>query len=86
MGLKSNENEQRIRPNACLYTERGIVTVEIKGQTIQVRDTDAGLPKAVVDMLLDEHTSTYADSEGTGLGLALVKRLCKCFGATLRFV
>lgn len=72
--------------NACLYTERGTVTVEISGQTIQVRDTGAGLPKAVVAMLLDEHTSTYVGSEGTGLGLALVKRICEYIGATLRFV
>lgn len=72
--------------NACLYTERGTVTVEITGQTIQVRDTGAGLPKAVIAMLLDEHTSTYVGSEGTGLGLALVKRICEYIGATLRFV
>lgn len=72
--------------NACLYTERGTVTVEITVQTIQVRDTGAGLPKAVIAMLLDEHTSTYVGSEGTGLGLALVKRICEYIGATLRFV
>ncbi len=72
--------------NACLYTERGTVTVEITSQTIQVRDTGAGLPKAVIAMLLDEHTITYVGSEGTGLGLALVKRICEYIGATLRFV
>ena len=72
--------------NACLYTDRGTVTVAITGETIQVRDTGAGLPKAVVAMLLAEHTSTYVGSEGTGLGLALVKRICEYIGATLRFV
>lgn len=72
--------------NACLYTERGTVSVEITGRTIQVRDTGSGLPKAVIAMLLDEHTSTYVGSEGTGLGLALVKRICEYIGATLRFV
>ncbi len=72
--------------NACIYIERGTVTVTITGHTIQVADTGAGLPEAVLAMLLDEHTRTYAGSEGTGLGLALVKRICEYIGATLRFV
>lgn len=72
--------------NACLYTERGTVTVKIVGHAIEVRDTGAGLPDAVVAMLLDEHPSTYVGSEGTGLGLALVKRICEHIGARLRFV
>lgn len=72
--------------NACLYTEQGSVTVEISEHKIQVHDTGAGLPDAVMAMLLDERTGSYIGSEGTGLGLALVKRICEYIGATLRVV
>jgi signal transduction histidine kinase len=72
--------------NACLYTQRGSVTVKILGYRIQVHDTGVGLPDAVMAMLLEEHTGSYVGSEGTGLGLALVKRICEYIGATLRVV
>jgi signal transduction histidine kinase len=72
--------------NACLYTARGTVAVRIVENKIQVHDTGAGLPDAVMAMLLDDHTRGYAGSEGTGLGLALVKRICEYIGATLRVV
>ncbi|WP_308925916.1 HAMP domain-containing sensor histidine kinase [Janthinobacterium sp. J1-1] len=72
--------------NACLYTDRGTVAVEITGYKIQVHDTGAGLPDAVMAMLLDEQTGSYVGSEGTGLGLALVKRICEYIGSTLRVV
>lgn len=72
--------------NACLYTDRGTVAVEITGYKIQVHDTGAGLPDAVMAMLLEEQTGSYVGSEGTGLGLALVKRICEYIGATLRVV
>lgn len=72
--------------NACLYTERGAVVVRIVAQRIQVHDTGGGLPQAVHAMLEGNQTKNYVGSEGTGLGLALVKRICEYIGATLRVV
>ncbi len=70
--------------NACLYTGEGNVSVRMENRSVMVRDSGPGLPSAVLDML-----SSKADgkplrgSEGTGLGLALVKRICRQLGATL---
>lgn len=72
--------------NACLYTEQGEVIVRIVEQRIQVQDTGGGLPSAVLAMLAGEQTSLHAGSAGTGLGLALVVRICMHIGATLRVV
>ena len=72
--------------NACLYTERGAVRVRIVEHTIEVRDTGSGLPPAVLAIFETHLTGTYTGSEGTGLGLALVKRICEYTGAGLRLV
>ena len=72
--------------NACVYTQQGEVIVAINDRTIQVRDTGGGLPSAVLAMLSGEQTGPHAGSSGTGLGLALVMRICEHIGATLRVV
>lgn len=72
--------------NACLYTEQGAVVVRIVEQRIQVYDTGSGLPDAVLAILEGSQTKNNVGSEGTGLGLALVKRICEYIGAGLRVV
>ena len=72
--------------NACLYTACGAVKVRISEHAIQVGDSGAGMPNAVLAMLRAEQTQHYVGSEGSGLGLALVKRICEYIGATLRVV
>ena len=69
--------------NACLYTEQGTVVVRILARRIQVQDTGSGLSQAVLAMFDETPTPNHAGSEGTGLGLALVKRICEYLGASL---
>lgn len=70
--------------NACLYTDRGTVDVSMDGRSVVVRDTGRGLPAAVLAMLSNDSAAPRLQgSEGTGLGLALVKRICRQLDATL---
>lgn len=70
--------------NACLYTDQGAVSVLLADRSVLVRDSGRGLPAAVLDMLAgDDSGRQLRGSEGTGLGLALVKRICRHLGATL---
>jgi signal transduction histidine kinase len=70
--------------NACLYTDQGAVSVLLADRSVLVRDSGRGLPAAVLDMLAgDDSVRRLHGSEGTGLGLALVKRICRHLGATL---
>ncbi|MBZ2210083.1 sensor histidine kinase [Massilia soli] len=70
--------------NACLYTDHGAVRVELAERSILVCDSGRGLPTAVLALLADEIIGApLKGSDGTGLGLALVKRICRQLGATL---
>lgn len=70
--------------NACTYTPEGTVSVMLENHAVVVSDTGKGLPDAVLAMLKDgEGGSKLRGSEGTGLGLALVKRICRYLDATL---
>jgi signal transduction histidine kinase len=70
--------------NACLYTDQGRVGVAMDGRSVVIRDSGRGIPKEVLDMLSSESNAyRLRGSEGTGLGLALVKRICRQLNATL---
>lgn len=72
--------------NACAYTDSGAVIVHVENRKIQVRDTGGGLPAAVLAMLSGDATNLHTGSAGTGLGLALVLRICEHIGAELHVV
>ncbi|WP_020655959.1 sensor histidine kinase [Massilia niastensis] len=62
--------------NACQYTERGEVSVTVSPGRVTVEDTGPGLPPAVRDTLGKGGAVPSRGSAGTGLGLALARRIC----------
>lgn len=71
--------------NACQYTERGEVTVVLLPGQVVVEDTGPGLPPAVIATLGPGGGSPSTGSAGTGLGLALARRICDFLGASLAY-
>ena len=72
--------------NACQYTAEGEVTVRLGPHAVLVEDTGPGLPHAVrATFQPDQAGAVPTGSAGSGLGLALVRRICEYLGATLAF-
>jgi signal transduction histidine kinase len=75
--------------NACQYTEQGAVTVALAPGRVVIEDTGPGLPAAVRDTLARSGACAASipsrGSNGTGLGLSLVLRICEYLGATLGY-
>jgi signal transduction histidine kinase len=66
--------------NACQYTDQGEVRVSVLPGRVVVEDTGPGLPPAVV-ATLGSSGCPSSGSGGTGLGLALARRICDFLGA-----
>lgn len=70
--------------NACQYTEHGTVVVRLGERSVIIDDTGPGLPAGALATLAGGGpASREGPSSGTGLGLALVRRICEYLGATL---
>lgn len=70
--------------NACQYTEQGTVTVRLENHSVLVDDTGPGLPDSIKSKLRNQAPAEpVVGSAGSGLGLALVVRICEYLGATL---
>ena len=76
------------RPNGSVYLEAGLVTDGSGGRRCSVRvvDTGRGILSARMNELFTPFSrlgAEQSDVEGTGLGLALSRRLCEAMGGTL---
>lgn len=70
--------------NAVKYTEKGIVTIEVKRNEltgeimIRVKDTGIGIPKDKIDIIFEDFRQASEglarNFEGTGLGLSITKK------------
>jgi signal transduction histidine kinase len=69
--------------NAFAYTASGTVTVTQDMDALTVSDTGKGLPAHSVEQAFVRHFRDMA-SEGAGIGLTLVKRICDRYGWQVR--
>lgn len=70
--------------NACQYTDEGSVTVRLESQAVVVEDTGPGVPDSIRAKLQNETPlKPVVGSAGSGLGLALVLRICEYLDAKL---
>lgn len=63
--------------NALEHTQTGSITIEVSDTGFAISDTGEGISAANLDKVFDRAYSTK--SEGTGLGLNLVRRICDRF-------
>ncbi|MBS1170495.1 MAG: colS2 [Burkholderiaceae bacterium] len=71
--------------NAWQYTEEGSVLVRVCKHVVIVEDTGPGIPASVRARLQNEPLQPLqVGSAGSGLGLALVTRICEYLGASLK--
>jgi PAS domain S-box-containing protein len=78
--------------NACKFTENGVITVQASrspsdGLQVTVRDTGIGITAAQLETLFQSFTqadpSTTRKYGGSGLGLALSRKLCQMMGGDI---
>ena len=79
--------------NACQYTAAGQVLVQLDAEGVSVTDTGPGVPQVIRARLRDlplpagaggQRPAGVNGSAGTGLGLALVHRICEHLGWQLQ--
>lgn len=61
--------------NACAYTHSGTVIIRLSEAFIEVEDTGPGIDPAIIDQITDPYVKGES-SQGHGIGLAIVKRVC----------
>jgi signal transduction histidine kinase len=69
--------------NAFSYTASGTVSILQDAHALTVADTGRGIPGTAVDQVFLRHFRDIA-SEGAGIGLSLVKRICDRYGWRVR--
>lgn len=65
--------------NSFTYTEQGHVRVHLAAGTLAIEDTGLGIPREALDKVFQRHYKG-AHSEGAGIGLSLVRKICDRYG------
>jgi signal transduction histidine kinase len=68
--------------NSFTYTERGSVRIRLDEHALSVADTGQGIPRAALDKVF-QRLYRGAQSEGAGIGLSLVRKICDRYGWTV---
>ena len=67
--------------NACLYTERGSVTIEVEADSVRVTDTGSGMSEEDLERAFQAfYRGSRTGSTGHGIGLAIVRRIADRYG------
>ncbi len=67
--------------NACVFTEEGVIEVEIGEDRVTVRDTGIGMSPGTLQRVFDPfYRADQFRSGGKGMGLSIVRRLGERFG------
>jgi signal transduction histidine kinase len=74
--------------NAVKYTQEGSVTVHLHDHTVDVIDTGPGLsPEDAARLFERGYRGTHAEhTQGGGIGLSIVRRLCALYGWEVRIM
>lgn len=93
---KLQEILDRLLQNALKFTEKGEILIEVESSpigidrfnlTFKIKDTGIGISANNLEQIFQPFTMGDASSTrsygGTGMGLAIVKRICQIMGATI---
>ena len=70
--------------NACAYTDRGLVSIEVDEKRVVIQDSGKGMTQQRIDdVLRPEFNPRHA--QGNGIGLNLVRRITDRFGWFIEF-
>ena len=74
--------------NAVKYTQQGEVVVRLRDNAVDVIDSGPGLSAEDAARLFERgYRGTHAEhSQGGGIGLSIVRRLCDLYGWSVRVV
>lgn len=72
--------------NACNYTDRGEIVVEVKAGSVSVSDTGSGIAEDALERIQQPFQRSSDQVDGYGLGLDIVRRLCERFGWELQII
>jgi len=69
--------------NAFTYTEEGRIRLQLNARSLLVEDTGPGIPTAEIERVFRRYY-VAGESQGSGIGLSLVKRICERYGWSIR--
>jgi signal transduction histidine kinase len=75
-----------ILKNAVKYTNQNVINIFVENDEIVIQDYGPGIDRTVQAALFDRfNRGKHRDSDGSGIGLALVRRFCEQYGWVIDF-